>query len=296
MAKYDDFGRPIYETAEEYNKAHKGGVCPRGYDSSYQQTSKNQEHKKQSAAQRHTIQVGNQKGKAIAGIIIGGFAIIYLIIFGVVMMNTMNSGYGSGEEVWTDTVIKEEYLGGGGTPLPEGYETFSYNGVNYTLPMTYQDIFQMGLFLEEDFDENDCFPEGYEELMTLFNEEGYLLAEIRINSIVDEMPLGKCVVDYFYLENLTVCDEARILPAFTFGNGLTFESTYEEVEEYFGVPHWHYGDYSDENHYYDMYQWIYFEEVDEMDISGVSHFVQVTFVNGVIESVTIEKKEVEEKY
>ena len=33
MAKLDDFGRPIYETAEEYNKAHKGGVCPRTYDS-----------------------------------------------------------------------------------------------------------------------------------------------------------------------------------------------------------------------------------------------------------------------
>ena len=32
MAKLDDFGRPIYETAEEYNKAHKGGVCPRPYD------------------------------------------------------------------------------------------------------------------------------------------------------------------------------------------------------------------------------------------------------------------------
>ena len=77
MAKLDDFGRPIYETAEEYNRAHKGGVCPRPYDSpegeNYQ--------KKQSAAQRHSLQEGRYKAKVIIGGVIGVFAIIYFALF-----------------------------------------------------------------------------------------------------------------------------------------------------------------------------------------------------------------------
>ena len=32
MAKYDDFGRPIYETAEEYNRAHKTAGSAYTYD------------------------------------------------------------------------------------------------------------------------------------------------------------------------------------------------------------------------------------------------------------------------
>ena len=73
-----------------------------------------------------------------------------------------------------------------------------------------------------------------------------------------------------------------MLPNFVFGDGLTFESSYEELETYFGTPHYHYEDHSEEGSYYDNYEWSYYRE-DEI------HFVSVTFWNGVIADVGIEK-------
>ena len=126
MAKLDDFGRPIYETAEEYNKAHKGGVCPRPYDDpeggNYQQSPLKGMSRYKSAAQRHSIREGSEKAKVMVGGIIGVFAVIYLIIMGVVMINTVGNVEYGGDQ-WVDV----ESIGDGDetTPLPEGFETFS---------------------------------------------------------------------------------------------------------------------------------------------------------------------------
>ncbi len=292
MAKLDEFGRPIYETAEEYNKAHKGGVCPRPYDSpegeNYQHNTGDAAKRYKTVAQRHATVQGSKNAKKMI-VIIAAFVIFFNvgIIFSMVasIFNDSNieMEFGQSEESYG------EYLGDGETPLPEGYETFLYNDQIYTLPTDFQTISQMGFWLEE-YTEADMIPAGYEEMLNVYDEDGYLLAIIRIDNNTEiDIPLGKCVVDYFYIENPTVFDEYATLPDFVFGDGLTLESGYDDVEAYFGEPYYHYEDHSEEEAYYDMYQWAYYGEEE-------IHFVSITFWNGVIENVSIEKKAYEEKY
>ena len=301
MAQYDDFGRPIYETAEEYNKAHKGGVCPRTYDSpegdNYQHNTMKKTKRYQSAAQRYAERNGSKKAKKM----VLGLAVFFIVLNVVVifsmfkMVGGVYDDYQDYDESWVDPDGEEHgygpYVGDDTTPLPEGFETFSYNGQTYTLPTSYQEILQMGFTLEEDYDINDLFPTEYEELIAFEeDEDGFTSAMVRINNYTgDEIPLGKCMVDYFYIENPAAFDKAEPVPAFVFGDGLTFESSYEELEAYFGMPYYHYEDHSEEGYYYDSYDWAYYGE-DEM------HFVSITFWNGVIDSVGIEKRAYEEKY
>ena len=68
MAKLDDFGRPIYETAEEYNKAHRGGVCPRPYDNpegaNYGYNTGTSTERIKSMAHRHATVQGSKRLKS----------------------------------------------------------------------------------------------------------------------------------------------------------------------------------------------------------------------------------------
>jgi len=302
MAQYDDFGRPIYETAEEYNKAHKGGVCPRPYDSptgdNYQHNTTKEKNHYQTVAQRYTNRENSKKAKTmVIGLVVFFIVLNVVIIFSIFQMVGGSFGdieIGYEEEQWGDMVGTEtvgEYIGAADVPLPEGFETFSYNGQTYTLPTSYQEILQMGFTLEEDYDINDLFPTEYEELLAFVDDaDGFTSAMIRINNYTgDDIPLGKCMVDYFYIENPVAFDKAEQVPDFMFGDGLTFESSYEELEAYFGVPYYHYEDHSEEGYYYDSYEWAYYGE-DEI------HFVSITFWNGVIDNVGIEKRAYEEKY
>ena len=85
------------------------------------------------------------------------------------------------------------------------------------------------------------------------------------------------------------------IPDFEFADGLTFDSSYEEVELYFGTPWWHHEEYSEEYDYH-IYQWIYYpEEANPLEEQEDIQFVEVKFMNGVIESVSIEKRAYEEK-
>ena len=60
---------------------------------------------------------------------------------------------------------------------------------------------------------------------------------------------------------------------------------------------WDYEDHSEEGYYYDQYQWMYYKESDgDSNASDEIHFVQISFYNGVIESVSLEKTVVEDKY
>ena len=122
-------------------------------------------------------------------------------------------------------------------PLPEGFETFTYNGQTYTLP------------------------ESYEELV----DEGFMEDE-----------------DAFYIDNPMLYDEVVTVPDLVFGDGLTFESTYEDLEAYFGTPYYHYEDHSEPGYYYDSYEWCY-------DGDYESHYVSVTFLEGVMSDVVIDK-------
>lgn len=302
MAKLDEFGRPIYETAEEYNKAHKGGVCPRPYDSpdgsNYQHNTTNGAKRYQSMAQRQATQTASQNAKKI--ILAIAVFIIALHVGIIVTMISMTAGsfgeiHQEFEEgfVGTEEVLVDYDVS---TPLPEGFEEFYYNGEFYSLPMNYEQVAQMG-FVLEGYTEEDVIEAGYEEMPDLY-EDGYIKAWIRINNHTEtELPLGKCMVDYFQIFNLAAYYSDEIAPDFVFGDNLSFDSTYEDVEAYFGVPSYYYEDESEDGDYYEYYQWSYYEEADE-DFSELDkvHYVQVSFYNGVMESVMIEKKEVEDKY
>lgn len=294
MAKYDDFGRPIYETAEEYNKARKTGATSRTYDSpegdAYQHKTMKEMHRYQSAAQRHANRTGTKKAKTM----VIGLAVFFLVLNVVVifsmfsMVRGIYDDFQEFDESWIDLDDDGygEYIGDDATPLPEGFETFSYNGQTCTLPTTFEDILQMGFFLE-DYDEDVLFPKECEEMVTLYDEDEVVTVLVCVNNYAGEnIPMGKCQVDYFYIENPVAFDDTEMVLSFVFGDGLTLESSYEELEAYFGVPYYHYEDHSEEGCYYDSYEWAYYGE-DEI------HFVSVTFWNDVISDVSIEKKSYE---
>lgn len=301
MAKYDDFGRPIYETAEEYNKAKKTGSLSRTYDSpegdAYRHNKMKEMYRNQSAAERHAKSTGAKKAKSM----VIGLA-VFLVVLNVVVIFTMfnsmrgtyNEVYQEFEDSWIDFDDGDgggyyEYIGSDEYPLPEGFETFSYNGQHYTLPTTFEEIDKMGFSLESEYDEYDMFPSEYEELLSLSDEDGFSYAMVRIsNDTGEEIPIEECMVDYFNIENPAAFDEEETVPDFVFGDGLTMESSYEELEAYFGVPYYHYEDHSEEECLFDSYEWAYYGE-DEM------HYVCINFYNGVISDVSIEKKVYEEK-
>ncbi|MBQ8518119.1 MAG: hypothetical protein IJ455_00755 [Agathobacter sp.] len=303
MAKYDEFGRPIYETAEEYNKARKTGSASRTYESpegdSYQHNTYKQTKKYEKAAERYQKQAGSKKGKKLILILVCVILVTQIAAV-FVMFRTTSGIYDMYEENWyeEDWIGTEkyensgygEYIGDDTQPLPEGFNTFSYNGVTYTLPTTYQEIAKMGFFLEEEYDESYTFPAEYEELLNLNDADGYLAGMIRVNNHTDEdLPLEQCIVDYLYLGNDAAYSDEEIAPDFVFGDNLSFESSYEELEAYFGLPYYHYEDHEEEGYYYDNYEWSYYGE-------GEIHFVSITFWNGVISDISIEKKAYEPKY
>ena len=113
MAKLDDFGRPIYETAEEYNRAHKGGVCPRPYDNS----------------QKHATVATSKKAKPM----VIGIAVFFLVLNTFIIVSVFSSlGFNDFEinqdyaEEWVDP-DEGYYIGTDEYPLPEGFDTFYLN-------------------------------------------------------------------------------------------------------------------------------------------------------------------------
>lgn len=210
-------------------------------------------------------------------------------ILGVVFMNTVSGGFYEStieqdyrEDEWEDEAYGE-YLGDDTTALTEGFETFIYEGQTYTLPMTYQDVLKMGLALEDGYDADYMIETDYDELVFLMDEEGYSKALIGLsNHSGEDLPLKDCTVHYFYIENPVAYDIEGEVPDFVFGNGLTFESTYEDFEAYLGTPYYRYVDYTEEDYAYESYEWAYYG--DEI------HYVSITVWNGVISEINIEKR------
>lgn len=289
MQKYDDFGRPIYETAEEYNRAHGtgGSVFSReSFDAEANKHSvKATSAPKETAAQRHANRANSKKAKTIViGVVAFFIALNAVIIFS--MSNLVGSVGAQPEPVYPDTWEDDysEYLGDTETPLPVGYENFIYNGVAYTLPMKYDVISQMGFVLEEDYELDDLIPTEFNEMLSLYADDGDTFAMVIVkNNTGESIPLAQCTVEYFYIENPAAFDEIGITPDFSFGAGINFESTYEEVETYLGVPYYHYADHSEEGCYYDAYEWSYYGD-DEY------HHVNIVFWNGLISDISIQKE------
>ena len=291
MPKYDDFGRPIYETAEEYNRAHRDGNTTQSY-SNIERKSNSQTVKKRSYGTQRTTGSDVKKTVSKKALVVAIGALVYILVITVfLMLNSVRSPVFEYEEQWVDMDEAAldnnvEYPGDDTTPLPDGFETFIYNDQSYSLPTSMEEINAMGFSLEAEYDETYILPTEYEENLILNGEDGFMAAMIRVSNYMDEeIPLAKAQVNYFYIENPMAYDfnEDVMLPNFVFGDGLTFESSYDELEAYFGTPHYHYEDHSEEGSYYDNYEWSYYGE-DEI------HFVSVTFWNGVIADVGIEKR------
>ncbi len=300
MAKLDDFGRPIYETAEEYNKAHKGGVCPRPYDSpegeNYQHNTGNGTSRYKSVAQRHaTVQGSKNAKKIVLMIVVFIIAVNVGIIF--TMFQMVRGSFGDIEIGFEEDLVGTEeqegygeYLGNADMPLPEGFDKFKYNGYPCTLPAKFEDIWQMKLSVPDYDVMNEVFYGGYEEMLDIYDDyTGTYLGMIRVmNPESESLTMMDCMVDYFYIYNPALDDETMDTPNFKFGDGLSFESSYPEVEAYFGVPYYCYSEESEYGNLYESYDWAYYGE-DEI------HYVTITFWNGEMSSVSIEKRATEEK-
>ena len=302
MAQYDEFGRPIYETAEEYNKAKKTGSNSRTYDSPEGNAYKHNPIKINKRYEQKTTQYGK---KASVGrpkvVVLGMIFLIMAFCMGFVLsaFNVVRNSYDQVYDIIEDELIAieeddadsyDEYSGDSTLPLPEGFQIFSYDGEMYTLPTTFEEISKMGFTLEEAYEESDMIETDYEEMLILNGDDGYMAAMIRIsNYSEEELMLGECLVDYFYIDNPAAYDESESTTDFVFADGFTFESTYEDLENYFGTSTYHYHEDYDDGSYFDSYDWYYYGD-DEIQ------YVNVTFWNDKIANVSIEKKLYEYKY
>lgn len=278
MSKYDEFGRPIYETAEEYNRAHGTGSYHNAERKSTSYTEKKTTYRKQ-----RTIGQNEKRSVSPKVIVLAIGALVYLVVMAVTLMSNIvrdNDSIENWANVEEEAVaVREEYLGDTVTPLPDGFETFSYKGQTYALPTTMADILKMGFTLEEAYDENYMLPPQYEETVILNGENGYMVAMVGMSNYTDdEIPLEDATIHYFYIDTATIYD----MTDFVFGDGFTFESSYEDLETYFGIPYYHYEDYT-EDYAYDNYEWAYYGEEE-------THIVNISFWNGMISDIGIEKR------
>ena len=288
--QYDDFGRPIYETAEEYNKANRAKQATYAYTNPegdiYETNTSIPKRRMQTATQRHANREGARKAKSI---FVGVLAVIISINVAIVVLMLRSLGVSTDdftifEEAIPEEDVRGEITGTTSEPLVEGFNAFSYKGKTYSLPTTYGEIKDIGFFVE-DIEIDALFAPEYTDMLSLCDDEGYSYGWISIsNPTNSEIPLEDCVVDYFYIDNPEYHFGNDMDIQFVFGDGLTFDSTYEEVESYFGSPYYVYRDESDG--LYEMYEWAYYGE-DEM------HFVSITYMDGVMISVSIEKSSYE---
>ena len=292
MAKYDDFGRPIYETAEEYNQAHRGGVCPRTYDSSYgdrrEHKTVNGHQQNQSAAQRHATVQGSKNAKSIIVAILVGFVLLNLgvivsIFHSLGMVEDSYVDYE--EESWPDRVVIDSGESYGGTEaiLPVGFDRFSYNGVIFNIPMTFDEVLDgTGIYTYYD-EEYDSISSGSADLIILYDTGDVEVMQVLVKNNTDEdIPIGECIVEYISVVNPAAYDSYEETPDFWFGQGIGMESTSFDFETYLGKPYYHEYEYYDDGGSREYYEWRY---VDGFEVNCVS----VQFLDEVVEYITIEK-------
>ena len=295
MPKYDDFGRPIYETAEEYNRAHRMESARIYNDQNdYGQSRRRRATRNQTAAKRHAVRENLKDARSlILGIVVFVMALSIVMFFGisnnmlgVARPEPMREPYEVEVSVEAE-YVDEEYLGDTDTPLPEGFESFTFDGIWITLPTTCKEIVTLG-YEFKGYDEIDVVPEDFLETIDLIDEEENAVARIMIsNDLGGYINLEECTVIGFYIDNPARYREGAEVPDFVFGNDITFESSYEDVEAFLGEPFYHYTDYTEE-YCYDSYEWSYYEWTSNGECER--HFVMVNFLNGEISDISIEKE------
>lgn len=293
MKKYDDFGRPIYETAEEYNQAHKRGSA-RTYGSAdgdtYQHKTINETYHKQSAAQKHAmVQKSNSAKKAI--LIVTGFIILFNlgIVFAIFNSLGMVDDSFMQEEVLQDRVVIEsgEHYGTMDTPLPVGFDRFSYNGAICNIPLTFDEVLDAtGLYAYYD-ESYDSIASDCEDIIILYDTGDVEVMQVLVKNDTDEeIPLGECTIDYIWVDNPAAFDIYEETPDFWFGQGISMESTSFEFEEYLGKPYYYEYEYYDDGGSRVYYEWRYTDGLEE-------HCVSAQFVDEVVVYITIEKMSLE---
>ena len=171
--------------------------------------------------------------------------------------------------------IAVEQTGADNIPLVEGFDKFTLNGVEYSMPMSYATFLEMGYYIEEGYSENYIFAPEYYEYFNIYDGEKYI-GMIRVsNDTATEIPLKDASVDYISFENF-VADQI------TFGNGFDLTTSYETLEEWLGGSSYQYID--DETGYV-SYQWIY---------SGDNKYqnFEVTYFDGAIVNIIFEEYDI----
>ena len=281
MAKTDSFGRPYYETAEEYNQAHRQAKASGTYGQM-------QQEKK---AYSHTVGQGTKKqyGKRNDSKVIAtmGLGVGVMIMMAIVIMTSIADGGATPEQNW----YEEEYVesddnqfvqtGTDDVPLAEGFDTVTYEGNAYTIPMTYEEFVLLDVPLQMYPSSGEEIAAGDSETLDLEDEDGNYIGYIRIENETDEdMPRGKCMVKYIsFSSDASITEDIADTPDVTFGNGLDMTCSYEELEAYMGTPTYSYTDDNDGN-LYENYQWEYYGE-------DHSEYFSATFWNGMLSEISV---------
>lgn len=282
MAKTDSFGRPYYETAEEYNQAHRRAKASGSYGQM-------QQEKK---AYHHTVGTGTKKRygqkntqKVVASMAIGIAAII-CVTMTLMIINVLDSGVRQ-EETWHEVETEQvfydgfEQLGADDVPLAEGFDVVTYKAETYTTAMTYQEFIKVEVPLQVYPSPNEELYSGYSENLDLVDEDGQYLGFITIeNETDDDLTRGECRIKQILFSNEAAYNEADTVPDVTFANGLDMTCTYEELEANLGVPTYKYTDEDAEGNIYESYHWEYY---------GASHseYFCANFWNGVMTDVSV---------
>lgn len=179
--------------------------------------------------------------------------------------------------------IYEEYPGTMDVYLVEGFENFTYNGVAYSVPMSYDDFMTMGFVLEEGFEDYIFEPQTYESI-GFYDAEGNEMGRIRVsNDTENELSLEEGIVDYIYFDNPAsyITDGSVEHIDLVFGNGFDMFTTYEELEAWLGTPYYISVDNSGDSEYV-IYEWTYYGDDKYQSIV-------VSYWDGVITDVTFEQ-------
>ncbi|MBR2044743.1 MAG: hypothetical protein IJ958_01245 [Agathobacter sp.] len=180
--------------------------------------------------------------------------------------------------------VVESYPGTDTVYLVEGFADFTYNGVAYSIPMSYDTFTTMGYTLEEGFDEEYVFDAQTYETIWFYDEEGYELGRIRIsNDTEDALALKDCVVDYIYFDNPAsyIYDGSFDHIDLVFGEEFDMLTTYEELEAWLGTPYYICVDNSTDSEFI-TYEWTYYGDDKYQSIV-------VNYIDGVITDIAFEQ-------
>ncbi len=180
------------------------------------------------------------------------------------------------DEIWGNTdysgSITEEYPGTNLTPLVEGFNQFTYNGMAYEVPMSYNTFLGMGYTLEA-FDETIVFEAGDYEAYEFIISDDYT-GVVRIsNNSNQQLLITECEIDYICFYSQDAYDGVnssgiKYMELYIVGE-LSIASEYEEFEKVLGTPYYVYTETDEKYGDFVTYQWLYegTTEIQRLEIS-----------------------------